>query len=172
MSCLVTAGIKIPCKKHKGGAKRVLVANEGVLIPTLTAGEISAFDDTATPTVIEFLFDAGQGGANSTSTNTREGSGFFTETITLNFHVLDNLKSQQLLSIFQGRKQIIVEDFGGKFKLYGLTAGLLANIVENVGVAAGDAYGYTVTLTAEESVLPPFVTEAAMDDLVITAATL
>ncbi len=169
--CLVTAGIKIPCKTAKGGAKRALIANEGVLVPTFTSGSITAFSGT-TPTVFEFLFDAGQGGANSTSTNTREGSPFFTETVTLNFHVLSAAKAAQLLLIFQGRKQIIIEDFNGNFKLYGLTAGLLVNIVENTGTAAGDAYGYTVTATAEESTLPPFCTADAIDDLTITAPTL
>lgn len=168
--CDITAGFLIGCKNSKGGIKRLLLSTDA-LIPTFDAGEVTAFGGN-TPTVIEFLFDAGEAGGNSAATNDRAGSPFYTQTITATSHNRANLKRTQVQNLVAGRPRVIAEAFDGSYSYYGHESGLVATVTENQGQAAGDAVGYTLTFTGEESELPFNCTEAAIDTLAITAASL
>ena len=148
----------------------MLVADAGVLDPTFTDNTITAFGGT-TPTVVEFLFDEGEGGATVEGTNERAGSPFFAQTVTANFHVLSAAKQLTLKSIVEGRKRIIIENFNSEYYLLGFESGMVASLNQLFGTAPGDASGYALTMTANESDMA-FECTAAIDDLTITAATL
>lgn len=176
MSCSITSGIGIPCKKHKAGVKRLLFADEGVLEPTFTDNTISAFGGV-TPTVIEFITDAEESGFSANGTNERSGSPFYTHNLTAIFHGVTAAKSAVVDSIVAGRKRVIVETYAenageGKYYLLGLESGLVAVNEFLGGTASGDPQGYSLTMTAVESTQPIECTSAAIADLTITSASL
>jgi hypothetical protein len=73
--------------------------------------------------------------------------------------VLTNVELQKAIS---QRPHIFVEDNNGNFFAVGLTRGCNINGTVSTGTALGDMNGYTLTITAEEPILAPFVTSTVV----------
>ncbi|QDP46180.1 MAG: hypothetical protein Unbinned306contig1002_42 [Prokaryotic dsDNA virus sp.] len=158
MACTLTTGRKLPNKTGFGGVKTIYFAEFGTL-GTVTVdadGTISAF--SGSPSF--FQFDVkGNSSLESTVNSSREnGTTFFAQTINLTLPFLDNATQQELQLIIVSRPHCVVEDYLGNQFLCGLENGCeVTGGTIVTGAAAGDLYGFTLTLEGQEEKAPAFV---------------
>ena len=158
MACTLTTGRKLPCKTGFGGVKKIYFADFGTL-GTVTVdadGTISAF--SGSPAFFEFDVK-GNSSLESTVNSSREnGTTFFAQTINLTLPFLDNATQQELQLIIVSRPHVVVEDYLGNQFLCGLENGCeVTGGTVVTGAAAGDLYGFTLTLEGQEEKAPAFV---------------
>jgi|TARA_Y100000114_G_C11744774_1_gene321005 hypothetical protein len=158
MACTLTTGRKLPCKTGFGGVKKVYFADFGTL-GTVTVdadGTISAF--SGSPAFFEFDVK-GNSSLESTVNSSREnGTTFFAQTINLTLPFLDNATQQELQLIIVSRPHVVVEDYLGNQFLCGIENGCeVTGGTVVTGAAAGDLYGFTLTLEGQEEKAPAFV---------------
>tara|TARA_R100001015_G_C4586774_1_gene142627 strand:- start:216 stop:737 length:522 start_codon:yes stop_codon:yes gene_type:complete len=163
MACTLTTGRKLPCKTGFGGVKKVYFADFGTL-GTVTVdadGTISAFAGSP----VWFQFDVkGNSSLESTVNSSREnGTTFFAQTINLTLPFLDNATQQELQLIIVSRPHVVVEDYLGNQFLCGIENGCeVTGGTVVTGAAAGDLYGFTLTLEGQEEKAPAFVDAAVI----------
>jgi len=165
LACTLTTGRKLPCKTGFGGVKKIYFADFGTLgaVTVDADGTISAF--AGSPAFFEFDVK-GNSSLESTVNSSREnGTTFFAQTINLTLPFLDNATQQELQLIIVARPHVVVEDYLGNQFLCGLENGCeVTGGTIVTGAAAGDLYGFTLTLEGQEEKAPAFV-----DSGVITA---
>jgi len=165
MACTLTTGRKLPCKTGFGGVKKIYFADFGTLgaVTVDADGTISAF--AGSPAFFEFDVK-GNSSLESTVNSSREnGTTFFAQTINLTLPFLDNATQQELQLIIVARPHVVVEDYLGNQFLCGIENGCeVTGGTIVTGAAAGDLYGFTLTLEGQEEKAPAFV-----DSGVITA---
>lgn len=164
MACTLTTGRKLPCKSAVGGLKTVYFADHGTLgAATITAGEITAV--AGTPSWFQYDLK-GNSSLETTVTSSREnGTTFYDTTLSLTLTFLDKATQEEIKILTTGRPHVAVEDYNGNFFLVGLDHGAEVNggtIVS--GAAMGDLSGFTLTLNAQETEPPHFVTAAVITD--------
>ena len=158
MACTLTTGRKLPCKTGFGGVKKVYFADFGTLgaVTVDADGTISAFAGSPA----WFQFDVkGNSSLESTVNSSREnGTTFFAQTINLTLPFLDNATQQELQLIIVSRPHVVVEDYLGNQFLCGIENGCeVTGGTVVTGAAAGDLYGFTLTLEGQEEKAPAFV---------------
>jgi len=164
MGCLITSGRKVPCKSAVGGIKTIYFADYGTLgTATIVAGEITAVSGTPT----WFQFDVkGNSSMETAITSSREnGTTFYDTTLNMTLTFQDKATQEELKLIAHARPHVAVEDYNGNFFLVGLENGGDVNGGTIVtGAAMGDLTGYTLTVNAQETAPPFFVTSTVITD--------
>lgn len=165
MACTLTTGRKVPCKSAVGGLKAVYFADYGTLgTATIASGEITALSGAS---IDWFQFDLkGNSSLETTITSSREnGTTFYDTTLSLTLTFLDKATQEELKLIAHARPHVAVEDYNGNFFLVGLDHGAEVNggsIVSGSGM--GELSGFTLTLNAQETEPPHFVTSTVITD--------
>ena len=158
MGCLITSGRKVPCKSAVGGIKAIYFAQYGTLgDATIVAGEITDLSGATD----WFQFDVkGNSSMETAITSSREnGTTFYDTTLNMTLTFQDKATQEELKLIAHARPHVAVEDYNGNFFLVGLENGGDVNGGTIVtGAAMGDLTGYTLTVNAQESAPPYFVT--------------
>jgi hypothetical protein len=106
-----------------------------------------------------------KGGNNLEQTITssdENGTTFYGQTVTTVLTKIDALTNVELQKVISQRPHVFVEDNNGNFFAVGLTRGCNVNGTVTTGTALGDMNGYTLTITAEEPILAPFVTSTVV----------
>lgn len=156
-TCLMSTGRKISCKDVVGGIKTVFFADYGTLgAITITAGVVTAVSGVGTNW---YKYDV-KGGNNLEQTITssdENGTTFYAQTLTMVLTKLDALTQVEIQKIVSQRPHCFIEDYNGNYFAVGLTRGCNVNGTVSTGTALGDLVGYTLTITAEEAILAPFV---------------
>jgi hypothetical protein len=165
MACTLTTGRKVPCKSAVGGLKAVYFADYGTLgTATIASGEITALSGVS---IDWFQFDLkGNSSLETTITSSREnGTTFYDTTLSLTLTYLDKATQEELKLIAHARPHVAVEDYNGNFFLVGLDHGAEVNggTIAS-GAAMGDLSGFTLTLNAQETEPPHFVTSTVITD--------
>lgn len=164
MACTLTTGRKVPCKSAVGGLQRVYFADYGTLgAATIASGEITALAGSPT----WFVFDLkGNSSLETTITSSREnGTTFYDTTLSLTLTFLEKATQEEIKLIAHARPHVAVEDYNGNFFLVGLDHGAEVNGGTIVtGAAMGDLSGMTLTLNAQETEPPHFVTSTVITD--------
>jgi hypothetical protein len=154
----MATGRKLPCKDVVGGIKNIWMADYGTLgTLTITAGTLTAITGAGT----NFYKYEVKGGNNLEQTITssdENGTTFYAQTLTAVLTKIDVLTNVELQKAISQRPHIFVEDNNGNYFAVGLTRGCNINGTSTTGTALGDMNGYTLTITAEEPILAPFVT--------------
>lgn len=157
-TCLMATGRKLPCKDVVGGIKTVWFADYGTLgTLTITAGTLTAVTGTGTNW---YKYDV-KGGNNLEQTITssdENGTTFYGQTLTAVLTKMDVATNVELQKMISQRPHCFLEDNNGNYFAVGLTRGCNINGTVSTGTALGDMNGYTLTITAEEPILAPFVT--------------
>jgi len=153
----MATGRKLPCKDVVGGIKTVYFADYGTLgTLTITSGTLTAVGGTGTNW---YKYDV-KGGNNLEQTITssdENGTTFYGQTITAVLTKIDVATQVELQKVVSQRPHCFVEDNNGNFFAVGLTRGCNVNGKVSTGTALGDMNGTTLTITAEEPILAPFV---------------
>jgi hypothetical protein len=145
-----------------GGIKNIWMADYGTLgTLTITNGTLTAITGAGT----NFYKYEVKGGNNLEQTITssdENGTTFYAQTVTAVLTKMDVLTNVELQKAISQRPHIFVEDNNGNFFAVGLTRGCNINGTVSTGTALGDMNGYTLTITAEEPILAPFVTSTVV----------
>ncbi len=162
MACSLTTGRKVPCKSAVGGIKTIYFADYGTLgDATISAGEITAF--AGTPDF--FQFDVKGSSALETAINSsrENGTTFYESTLTMSLTFQDKATQEELKLIAHARPHVVVEDYNGNYFLLGLEHGAeVSGGSITTGAAMADLSGYSLTIVAQETAPPYFVTPAAV----------
>jgi len=158
MACLLTSGRKVPCKSAVGGIKTIYFADYGTLgAETIVAGEITALAGTPE----WFKFDVKGTSSLETAINSSRESGttFYESTVTMSLTFQDKATQEQLKLITHARPHVAIEDYNGNYFLVGLeNGGEVTGGSISSGAAMGDLSGYSLTIVAQETAPPYFVT--------------
>jgi len=154
MSCTLGTGRTEPCKDSVGGLTKVYFGDFDIfgiddVTYASTSDEITAITSTGTL----FQYDLkGTSTFDQTITASREnGTVFYDQVLTLQFHKLDKATHDELAIIAVGRPKVFVEDNNGNIFLAGLEYGMDVNGgTIATGAAMGDLSGYTLTLQGME----------------------
>ncbi len=164
MACSLTTGRKVPCKSAVGGIKTIYFADYGTLgDATISAGEITAL--AGTPEF--FQFDVKGSSALETAINSsrENGTTFYESTLTMSLTFQDVATQEELKLIAHARPHVAIEDYNGNFFLLGLEHGTeVTGGSITSGAAMGDLSGYSLTIVAQETAPPYFVTSTVITD--------
>tara|TARA_A200000113_G_scaffold169391_1_gene154261 strand:+ start:1135 stop:1683 length:549 start_codon:yes stop_codon:yes gene_type:complete len=164
MACDLTLGRKEPCKDVVGGIRAVYFTDFGDLgTITLTDDEITDMSGTFTAFKYEVK---GNSSFEQNITSSREnGTTFFEQTLNLTLHKLSKEDNKELKLIAFGRPHIAVEDYNGNVFLMGREHGAdVSGGTIVTGAAMGDLSGYTLTLSAMETLPANFVASPTAAD--------
>ena len=164
MACSLTTGRKVPCKSAVGGIKTIYFADYGTLgDATISAGEITAL--AGTPEF--FQFDVKGSSALETAINSsrENGTTFYESTLTMSLTFQDVATQEELKLIAHARPHCVIEDYNSNFFLLGLEHGTeVTGGSITSGAAMGDLSGYSLTIVAQETAPPYFVTSTVITD--------
>lgn len=162
MACSLTTGRKVPCKSAVGGIKTIYFADYGTLgDASISAGEITAL--AGTPDF--FQFDVKGSSALETAINSsrENGTTFYESTLTMSLTFQDKATQEELKLIAHARPHVAIEDYNGNFFLLGLEHGAeVTGGSITTGAAMGDLSGYSLTIVAQETAPPYFVTSTVI----------
>lgn len=161
MACDLTSGRAEVCKESVGGLQGVYFIDyqSGSFSKTTeTPGNAGQINDLSGVQAYYYELKGTSGYIETVNSSRENGTTFFSQELTLNLKKLTNEMTTQLKILAYGRPQIIVWTQAGDALLAGemngcdLTAGTL-----QTGGALGDLYGYSITMTGEESLPAAFL---------------
>ena len=158
MACTLTKGRELPCKSGVGGIKSITFADYGTLGALTIANEMIT-DFGGSPTFMKFDVK-GNSTMDTVVTSSREnGTTFYETTLNLTLTFLEKATQEELKLIAHARPHVFVEDYNGNYFIIGLEHGAEVtggSIVS--GAAMGDLSGFTLTMVAQETSPPFFIT--------------
>lgn len=164
MACTLATGRSLPCKSSVGGLKNIFFADFNSLgTLTVTSGEVTAI--SGTPTIFEFEVKGNSSLETAINSSRENGTTFYETTLNVTLTYLDKATQEELKSIAHARPHVFVEDYNGNYFLIGAVHG--AEVTGGTivtGAAMGDLSGFTLTLTAQETIPPYFVTASVVTD--------
>ena len=162
MACALTTGRSLPCKSAVGGLKTVYFADFGTLgTTTITSGELTAI--AGTPDLFQFDIKGNSSLESAINSSRENGTTFYETTLNLTLTFLEKATQEELKLIAHARPHVFVEDYNGNYFVVGLEHGAEVtggSIVS--GAAMGDLSGFTLTMVAQETAPPYFVTASVV----------
>jgi hypothetical protein len=158
MACTLTTGRKVPCKSAVGGLKTVYFADYGTLgAATISSGEVTAL--AGSPALFQFDIKGNSSLETAINSSRENGTTFYETTLNLTLTFLEKATQEELKLIAHARPHVFVEDYNGNYFVVGLEHGAEVtggSIVS--GAAMGDLSGFTLTMVAQETAPPYFIT--------------
>jgi len=158
MACTLTTGRKVPCKSAVGGLKTVYFADFGTLgAATISGGEVTAL--AGSPALFQFDIKGNSSLETAVNSSRENGTTFYESTLNLTLTFLEKATQEELKLIAHARPHVFVEDYNGNYFVMGLEHG--AEVTGGTivsGAAMGDLSGFTLTLVAQETAPPYFIT--------------
>jgi len=158
MACTLTTGRKVPCKSAVGGLKTVYFADYGTLgAATITAGEVTAL--AGSPALFQFDIKGNSSLETAVNSSRENGTTFYESTLNITLTFLEKATQEELKLIAHARPHVFVEDYNGNYFVMGLEHG--AEVTGGTivsGAAMGDLSGFTLSLVAQETAPPYFIT--------------
>ncbi len=158
MACTLTTGRKVPCKSAVGGLKTVYFADYGTLgVATIVGGEVTAL--AGSPALFQFDIKGNSSLETAINSSRENGTTFYESTLNLTLTFLEKATQEELKLIAHARPHVFVEDYNGNYFVMGLEHGAEVtggSIVS--GAAMGDLSGFTLTMVAQETAPPYFIT--------------
>ncbi len=158
MACTLTTGRKVPCKSAVGGLKTVYFADYGTLgAATISGGEVTAL--AGSPALFQFDIKGNSSLETAINSSRENGTTFYETTLNLTLTFLEKATQEELKLIAHARPHVFVEDYNSNYFVIGLEHGAEVtggSIVS--GAAMGDLSGFTLTLVAQETAPPYFIT--------------
>ena len=164
MSCDLTIGRLEPCKNSVGGIKHVYfidfkdVGSWAVAATDAVTG-MSKADGVTTANAYKYELKGGNNLEQTITSSRENGTTFYETTLNLTLTFIDKLTQEELKLIAHARPHVFVEDYNGNYFVVGLEHGAEVtggSIVS--GAAMGDLSGFTLTMVAQETAPPYFIT--------------
>lgn len=163
--CPITAGRLLNnCKNQRGGIKNLYFANYdnyGFVVAAQAVSDLGTLTE-----VFKYEVKATTNALTETGTSSEDnGTYLVTQSLAVTLPKMGSFLQSQVQLICQGRPFVFVEDYNGNIHLVGLTNGTMSNCTKATGAAGGDLSGYTLTITAEEGSLSPFLDNTTKAEL-------
>jgi hypothetical protein len=162
MACTLTTGRSLPCRDSVGGLKAVYFADYDTLgTLTVTSGNVDSI--SGTPDLFQFDLKGNSSLEQTINASTENGTVFYEQTLNLTLTKLDVATQEELKLIAHARPHVFVEDYNGNYLLVGAVHGAeVSGGTIVTGAAMGDLSGFTLTLTAQETIPAYFVTASVV----------
>jgi len=157
--CLIAKGKLLGCKDQRGGIKNIYFANYqdySFVIAAHAVTSLGSLDE-----VFKYEVKATTNALTETGTSNENGTFLNAQSLAVTLPKLGTDLQAQVQLICMGRPYVFIEDYNGNVLLVGATNGTMANCTKASGGAGGDLSGYTLTITAEEGNLSPFLDTTA-----------
>lgn len=171
MSCDLTSGVlRRACIDAKPGIDEMYLiprTSLGAGAFTLTGNEVTGIDVAVTE-IFRYVI---RGQDENLLTITKEDNGRESGATVWNENFVAKVKkvskevSAELNIVAKSTPNVIAKDNAGNWRLLGLSEGCYSTIEETSGGAKTDYNGYTITFTAQEFDLAPFVDETTIQAL-------
>jgi hypothetical protein len=162
MACTLTTGRSLPCRDSVGGLKAVWFADYGTLgTLTVTNGNVDSI--SGSPALFQYDLKGNSSLEQTITASTENGTSFYEQALNLTLTKLDVETQESIKLIVKARPHVFLEDYNGNYLLVGAVHGAEVSggtIVS--GAAMGDLSGFTLTLTAQETIPAYFVTAAVV----------
>ena len=162
MACTLTTGRSLPCRDSVGGLKAVWFADYGTLgTLTVTNGNVDSI--SGSPTLFQYDLKGNSSLEQTITASTENGTSFYEQALNLTLTKLDVETQESIKLIVKARHHVFLEDYNGNYLLVGAVHGAEVSggtIVS--GAAMGDLSGFTLTLTAQETIPAYFVTASVV----------
>jgi len=165
MACTLSTGRNLSCNDTVGGIKSVFFCEYGTMgTLTVTAGEVTTIGGT--PDFYEFKVRGGVSSLEQTITGSREnGTVFYEQVLNLTLQKLDLATQEEIVKIAKARPHVVVQTHNkvgdtteNVYLMVGAVHG--ADVTGGTivtGATMGDLTGFTLTLSAQESIPAYFV---------------
>lgn len=164
MACNLTAGRKEPCKDVVGGISKVYFTDFGGY-GTVTQTNDEITDMSGTFTAFEYELKGNSSFEQAINSSRENGTTFFEQTLNLTLKKLSKEDNKELKLLAYGRPHVAIEDYNGNVFVMGLEHGAEVSGGSIVtGAAMGELSGYTLTLTAQETLPANFVDSPTATD--------
>lgn len=162
MACTLTTGRSLPCRDSVGGLKAVYFADYDTLgTLTVTSGNVDSI--SGSPDLFQFDLKGNSSLEQTINASTENGTVFYEQTLNLTLTKLDVATQEELKLIAHARPHVFVEDYNGNYLLVGAVHGAeVSGGTIVTGAAMGDLSGFTLTLTAQETIPAYFVTASVV----------
>jgi hypothetical protein len=157
LNCLIGDGFDLDCMDGLGGIKGLWVLG-GTLSGFTTGGTPSAVTGlTGTGTFYAYNIPANQAAQSNftetITTSVTNGTVFYQDVLNVSFPKLDATKRAQILLLAKNRYlKVVFLDANGTYWCMGLNNGCMVTAGSaTTGTALGDANGWTLTFTSQES---------------------
>ena len=168
MACPITSGKLLGCKNQRGGIKNLYFANYDAYAFVTSAQAVTSLGTL--DEVFIYEVKATTNALTETGTASEDNGTFLvTQSLAVTLPKLAADLQAQIQLICYGRPYVFVEDYNGNILLLGATNGTNSTCTKVTGGAGGDLSGYTLTVTAEEGSMSPFLdstTKTALKTLV------
>jgi len=175
MSCDLTAGRQVVCKDSVGGLQAVYFINYVTGSQWERPSDGLVEGDFTGLTAYKYELKGTSAYTETVNSSRENGTTFFSQELTLNLKKLTNEMTTELKVLAYGRPQIVVHTNAGDALLVGQDRGadLTAGSIQTGG-GLGDLYGYSLTMTGEESLPAGFISGSTVDDpfAAVTAPTI
>lgn len=162
MACTLSTGRELPCRDSVGGLKAIWFADYDTLgTLTVASGEVTAIGGT--PALFKFEVKGNSSLEQTINASTENGTVFYEQVLNLTLTKLDKATQEEIKVIANGRPHVFVEDYNGNYLLVGAVHG--AEVTGGTivtGGAMGDLSGFTLTLSAQETIPAYFVTSTVV----------
>jgi len=162
MACTLTTGRSLPCRDSVGGLKAVWFADYGTLgTLTVTNGNVDSI--SGSPALFQYDLKGNSSLEQTITASTENGTSFYEQALNLTLTKLDVETQESIKLIVKARPHVFLEDYNGNYLLVGAVHGAEVSggtIVS--GAAMGDLSGFTLTLTAQETIPAYFVTASVV----------
>ena len=157
MACILTTGRSLPCRDSVGGLKNIWFADYGTLgTLTVSAGEVTAI--AGSPELFAFNVKGNSSLEQTITASQENGTVFYEQTLNLTLTKLDKATQEEIRLIAIARPHIFIEDYNGNYFLVGAVHGAEATGgTIGTGAAMGDLSGFTLTMSAQETIPAYFV---------------
>jgi hypothetical protein len=167
MACGLNLGRKEPCKDVVGGIKNVYFVDFGDFTAiTYDVTDTDVITSVGT-SVANFKYEVkGNSSFEQNITSSREnGTTFFELTLNLTLHKVTQEDNKELQLIAYRTPHVVVEDYNKNLFIMGLENGAdVSGGTIVTGAAMGDLSGYTLTLSAMETLPANFVASPTAAD--------
>ena len=162
MACTLATGRALPCKDSVGGITAVWFADFGTLgVLTVSGAQLTSIDGS--PDLFRYDIKGNSSMEQTINADRTNGTSFYTQTLNLTLTKLDAPTQAELIDVVRARPHVFVEDYNGNYFLIGAVHGAEATGGTIVtGAAMGDLSGFTLTMTAEETLPAYFVTSTVV----------
>lgn len=162
MACTLTTGRSLPCRDSVGGLKAVYFADYDTLgTLTVTSGNVDSI--SGSPALFQFDLKGNSSLEQTINASTENGTVFYEQTLNLTLTKLDVETQEELKLIAKARPHVFVKDYNDNYFLVGAVHGAeVSGGTIVTGAAMGDLSGFTLTLTAQETIPAYFVTASVV----------
>ena len=162
MACTLTTGRSLPCRDSVGGLKAVYFADYDTL-GTLTVSSGNVDSISGSPALFQSDLKGNSSLEQTINASTENGTVFYEQTLNLTLTKLDVATQEELKLIAHARPHVFVKDYNDNYFLVGAVHGAeVSGGTIVTGAAMGDLSGFTLTLTAQETIPAYFVTASVV----------